>query len=167
MATNDLCDFLFLVVARSEVESGDISRILGLLQGLLETAEKAGSFLEKVDIAFQGHDDRKEELFEIMEVRDFVCKIDAQFPFWLFFLSKQCLGLQCLLHCFLPPFLTNEGKSRIFPDRISSLLTYRWLPAMNQVCSFCGMSEQEINALTDRAMEYIAKGRIKPSSSNE
>jgi hypothetical protein len=98
------------------------------------------------------------ELFEIPEVRDFVHKLDEEFPFWLFFLSKRYLGLQCLLRCFLPPFLTEEGRAETFPERIGQLLTKRWIPAMNNICEYVGFSEQQITQLTDRVTAYITKG---------
>ena len=50
------------------------------------------------------------------EVSNFVCELDQQFPFWLFFLSKRHRGLQCLLFCFLPPFLTEAGRARSFQN---------------------------------------------------
>ena len=74
--------------------------------------------MERVEISFHGYDHTPQELFEIPEVRNFVYQLDEQFPFWLFFLSKRHLGLQCLLFCFLPPFLTEDARSRIFPERI-------------------------------------------------
>lgn len=116
--------------------------------------------MERVDIAFHGYDHTHEELFEIPEVRDFVYKLDEQFPFWLYFLSKRHLGLQCLLWCFLPPFLTVEARSKIFPERINDLLTKRWLPAMNQIGEHLGLSESQIERLTERALSYITNGRF-------
>lgn len=116
--------------------------------------------MERVDIAFYGYDDDPRELFEIQEVRQYVSDLDVKFPFWLFFLSKKHLGLQCLLWCNLPPYLTPEGRADIFPRRIGELLTKRWFPAMNHVCNFAGYSEEQVELLTDRAIEYINNGRL-------
>lgn len=87
-------------------------------------------------------------------------KLDDQFPFWLFFLSKSGTGLQCIAYCFLPPFLTPVGKAEIFPERLNDLLTQRWFPAMNQICDWVGFSEDEIEALTDRSVDYLLSGPI-------
>lgn len=80
--------------------------------------------------------------------------------FWLYFLSKQHMGLQCVLLCFLPPFLTEEAKAKVFPQRINDLLMKRWFPAMNHICQQVGLREDESNQLTDRVVEYITQGRL-------
>jgi hypothetical protein len=165
--SSELVDPLCVVVSRRDVETGDLSSTLSVLRKLTESPGTARTFFERVDIAFHGYDHISQELFEIPEVRNFVFHLDEQFPFWLFFLSKHYLGLQCLLFCFLPPFLTEEARSRIFPERIDQLLTNRWFPAMNHICEFVGFSGLQIEQLTDRVLAYITKGRLpfneKPS----
>lgn len=153
-------DPLVIVISRSEVQAMDISAALGTLRKLTDSPDTAREFVERVDIVFHGYDHTREELFDIPEVRNFVYKLDEQFPFWLYFLSKRHLGLQCLLWCFLPPFLTDDARSRIFPERINDLLTKRWFPAMNHICEYVGFSESQIEQLTERAMAYITKGRF-------
>ena len=153
-------DHIVVLVSRAEIEAIDILPALGTLRRLTEAPETAREFFERVDIAFHGYDDDTRELSEIIEVRNFVFRLDDQFPFWLFFLSKHYLGLQCLLWCLLLPSLTEEGRSEIFPERIDRLLTNRWFPAMNQICHYARFSEQQIEALTDRVLTYITKGRL-------
>ncbi|MBN1546409.1 MAG: hypothetical protein JW902_07105 [Syntrophaceae bacterium] len=153
-------DPLVVGISKGEVKAQDASAALSVLKRLIATPETAKEFVERVDISFSGYDQTTQELFEIQEVRDFVYQLDEQFPFWLFFLSKRYLGLQCILWCLLPPFLTEEGRSRIFPERINQLLTNRWLPAMNHICEYAGFSEKQIEQLTERALAYITKGRF-------
>jgi hypothetical protein len=153
-------DPLVVVVSRPEVEASDTAPSLSVLRQLTGSPETAMRFFEGVDLQFFGYDQVPEELWEILEVRNFVHKLDEQFPFWLFFLSKHYLGLQCLLLCFLPPFLTQEGRSEIFPERINQLLTRRWFPAMNHICEYVRFSEQEVEQLTDRVLAYVTEGRL-------
>ena len=138
----------------------DTSAALGVLKELTESPDTAREFVERVDISFHGYDHTRQELFEIPEVRNFVYQLDGQFTFWLYFLSKRHLGLQCLLFCFLPPFLTEDARSRIFPERIKKLLTNRWFPAMNHICEYVGFSERQIERLTEHALAYITTGRF-------
>ena len=160
MVLASLFDPLVVAVSRQEVESGLTTPALSTLRKLMESPELARSFFERVEVTFFGYDNDPRELFEIDEVRSFVRKIDDEFPFWLFFLSKRHTGLQCLMLCKLPPFLTEEGRSEIFPKRISELLTKRWFPAMNQTCEYAGLSETEIRELTDRVVKYITNGPL-------
>lgn len=151
-----------IVVSKEEVLARDIQPALTILNGFLETPELAKKYKENIDIAFHGYDDTNWELFELEPVREYVDKLDNEFPYWLYFLSKHHLGLQCIVHCFLPPFLTDEGKQSIFPERIDSYLMKRGFPAMNHICQYTGGdSEEEIVEMTDRAVEYIFNGRFK------
>jgi hypothetical protein len=153
-------DFVTVLASREEVLAGDTAGVLTALRALIASPEAALMWREKVDFAIDGYNERQEELFEIPEVRDFVADVDDQFPFWLFFLSKRTLGLQCIAYCFLPPFLTPAARSRIFPERLDELLSNRWFPAMNQVCDWVGMSENEIETMSDRAARYLLSGPI-------
>jgi hypothetical protein len=153
-------DPLVIVVSRGEVETMDTSAAFGVLKRLTASPETAREFVERVDISFHGYDHNREELFEIPDVRTYVYKLDGQFPFWLYFLSKRHLGLQCLLLCFVPPFLTEEARSRILPERINQLFIDRWFPAMNQICEYVGFSESQIERLTERALAYVTTGRL-------
>lgn len=153
-------DPLVIVISRAEVEAMNTSAALAALRKLTESPDIAKDFVERVDIAFHGYDHISQELFEIKEVRNFVHQLDEQFPFWLYFLSKRHLGLQCLLLCSLPPFLTDDARSKIFPEQIDKLLTSRWFPAMNHICEYTGFSERQNEQLTNRALAYITTGRF-------
>jgi len=153
-------DPLVLVISRAEVDAMDTSAALRVLKRLTESPDTAREFMERVDISFHGYDHTQQELFEIPEVRNFVYQLDEQFPFWLYFLSKRHLGLQRLLLCFLPPFLTDDGRRKIFPERINDLLTKRWFPALNHICVYVGFPENQIEGLTERALAYITDGRF-------
>jgi hypothetical protein len=150
---------LIVVVSREEVETGDISPALSVFQSALSSKEKAMSLCDNMDIAFDGYNHDPRELFEIPGVRDFAYRLDDEFPYWLFFLSKRHLGLQCLTFCALPPFLTDEAKAQVFPTKIDELLSSRWFPAMNHMCSYVGFSEDEIEKLTNRVIDYIMRGK--------
>jgi hypothetical protein len=132
----------------------------------LTSPERALSFFENVDIAFHGYDDDPRELFEIDEVRNFVIELDRQFPFWLFFLTKRGLGLQCIMLCFMPPYLTDDARKTIFPHKLDELLSKRWFPAMNQICDYVGFSERDNQRLTESVADYFINGPDVPSNSS-
>lgn len=157
-STNALdCDFLTVVIGRQQVEDGDISEPLGVLRQLLNR-EAAIKFCERVEVGVAGFDDDPRELYEIEEVRRFVCKLDSEFPYWLYFLTKRGTGLSFILLCFCPPFLTPEAQTAIGNERIADYLSKRGFPALNHVCEAAGCSEEEIKRLTDRSTEYVLNG---------
>lgn len=153
-------DPITIVVSKEEVMSSDISSICDVLNELIKSPEIAQNYQEKINFTFDGFNEHPQELFEIMEVRRFVHEVDNLFPFWLYFLSKNHLGLQNLLFCFLPPFLTDEAKQEIFPKKIEELLCNRWFPALNQIGTFLGLSSDENEEITQRTFSYIGSGPI-------
>ncbi len=153
-------DFITIVVTRQEIQAGNKANVLESLKTLISSPETARKWFERVDIAIDGYNQTREELFEIVEVRNFVQELDDEFPFWLFFLSKRDTGLQCIAYCFLPPFLTQAAKAEIFPQQLDSLLSKRWFPAMNQLCDWVEMQEDDIEMLSDRSVQYLLGGPI-------
>ena len=83
-------------------------------------------------------------------------KLDEEFPYWLFFLSKRFLDLHALILCFMPPYLTEKAKAEIFPVRIGEFLEKRWFPALNHISAYAEIDEKEIEYLTERTMKYIS-----------
>jgi hypothetical protein len=134
------------------------------LKACLSSPERARALFESLDIAVRGYDADIRELFEIPEVREYVSRLDAEFPYWLFFLAKDGLGLQFIMHCFMPPHLTEEARRRIVPERLNQLLTKRWFPAMNRICEAVGFSECQIEALTSSSTDYFVNGPRRTAS---
>ena len=158
----ELFDFVHIVVSRSEVEAVDTSAPLAALNQLISTEESIRDFRQRVNISFHGYENTREELFEIPEVRSYVHALDAKFPYWLYFLSLDCEGLQCLALCYLPPYLTEEARQRIHPERLADLIDRRWGPALNQICAASKMSEQDTDLLLMDTIEYFKNGpRLK------
>jgi hypothetical protein len=149
---------LVIVISRDEVNRNDISGPLVALKSLLSDSQTIRKFRRQVDISFFGYDQTREELFEIPEVRNYVYALDAKFPFWLYFLSREMLGLQCLAYCFLPPYLTEQARKEIHPGRLADLIEKRWGPALFEVCSSAGHTEAEADELLQSACNYFTTG---------
>ena len=147
-----------MVISQRDMDFGDRSTTLAALMTYIATPEQARANLEGLDIAFDGYDHDGREIFEIPEVRDLVSRLDAEFPFWLFFMNKRLLGLQAITLCLMPPYLMPDARKKIFPEVLGDLLTKRWLPAMNQVCAYCDFTDDEISDLTDRSLNYMRFG---------
>lgn len=146
-----------IVISRQDIITKNIGPTLDVLQSCIETPHKARDFMERISISFHGYDQDVRELDEIPEVRDFVYMLDEKFPFWLFFLSKETSGLQCIMRCFLLPFLKKEVANDINSKKLGELLTTRWFPALNHISDYVGLSESEVNSITDRTVAYITR----------
>ena len=158
MGQASLPDFITVVISHEEILSGTPTECLSTLKRLIETPRIAKTYMERVDVAFDGFDENRWELWEIDPVREFVRRLDEQFPYWLFFLSKAHGGLKAIVYCFLPPFLTPEAQEEILPERMRALMDGRWFPAMNHVSEYAGLSEDDIHQLSNRVVRYFTDG---------
>lgn len=149
---------LLIVISRNEVLRQDISGPLTTLKHLIANRENIRANMLNVDVSFSGYGNTSEELFEIPEVRNYVYALDAQFPFWLYFLSRHFLGLQCLAYCHLQPYLTPGVRAKSHPKELVELVERRWGPALFQICSAAGHTEAETDDLLESATQYFVSG---------
>jgi hypothetical protein len=63
------------------------------------------------------------------------------------------------MYCLMPPYLSEEGRRTVLPQKLDELLSERWFPAMDQLCGAVGFSEQQIEVLTNRTVDYFINGR--------
>lgn len=160
-------DPIMLVISRAQVESGDTSEPLAVLQQLISSPEMIRQSRERLDVAFDGYNHQREELFEIPEVRNYVYALDAEFPYWLYFMTRESPGLQCLALCFLPPYLTPEARQEIHARRLDELIEKRWGPALDQVCQAASLSDSEVESLVKSAVNYFLSGPTPQEARSE
>lgn len=154
----NLFDTLVIVVSRQEVLEGDTATALATLRHLLSSPEIMNKFRTRVDISFHGYDDTTLELAEIPEVREYVRNLDQEFPYWLYFLSREHTGLQCLTYCFLLPSLTEQARKERHPKQLADLIDKRWGPALAHICAAAGNPQFEVESLLDSAIDYFFNG---------
>ena len=78
-------DFLMLQAARLDVERMDTTEMLTSLKRLLKE-DFARRFQQRVAVGIDGYDDDTRELFEIPDVRTYMAKLDADWPYWFYYL---------------------------------------------------------------------------------
>jgi len=147
-------DFVVLDFDRSDIESGDTSEVMAVLKQLLER-DAATKFCERVDLRCTGYDSDSRELWETPEVRAFVQKLDQQFPYWCYFLSRNGEGLLWLTYCLYPLALSQDEKQRLWLPAIRKYIEDRGIPQMTAICKYVGCSDQEAVRLTSGAANYL------------
>lgn len=148
-------DFINIVISKEEVDARDYSGPLDILNQLISEVSIAQYFKERVDIGFDGYNNTSDELCEIPEVRNYIVELDSYFPFWLFFLSKECTGLYVVIKCFLLPYLAPEANRRLIGPKLREYLENRGFPAMNHLCEVVEISEMENIEMTNRLVQYL------------
>lgn len=150
-------DFLSITISKESVLNKDFSEPLNILNQLISNKSLMEYYRERVDILIDGYNNTSEELFEIPEVRNYVNELDDIFPFWLYFLSKDCSGLLVVIKCFLLPFLKPEDEQKINGKKLQDYLETRGFPAMNQLCHQTNMTEREITEMRNGLVTYLLK----------
>jgi hypothetical protein len=154
-------DFGDVVISREEIKRGWVDEVVDSLGMFTETPDVALEYMEKVGVSFYGYTDIGNSVWEMKEVRDFICQIDERFPYWLFFMNKFCEGLEYIYLCKMPPVLTREERTEIFPRTLARLMNSRWLPAMREMAEYAGLNEGQIECLADRSVSYFIDGPLR------
>lgn len=155
---NTLC----IVVAREDVESGDIDMALGTLKRISLNKRLARNHKDKVDISIFGYRDDPRELYEIPEVRRWVNKLDRQFPYWFFFLSKKMPGLGFITLALCDYSRRPDGKPELEKSSWARFMDAHFT-AMNQICESLEFSVEEIKELSEDVIAYYIGERPPPS----
>lgn len=106
-------DTLTIIVSREEIETQDIEPALSFLHRFIESPQIARSYMEKINIAFDGYNQTKIELFEMQEVRNYIYKLAINFHFGFIFCQSIILASNalCFAFCHLISLKKLEQKS--------------------------------------------------------
>ncbi|MFX0202014.1 MAG: hypothetical protein ACFFCW_38370, partial [Candidatus Hodarchaeota archaeon] len=96
------------------------------------------------------------------EVRRWVCKLDREFPYWFFFLSKEMPGLLFITYALCKYFKLPGGGFKLNGESLSKFMRAHFEP-MNQICISLDYSEKEIKELSKSVISYYTGGEL-PSS---
>ena len=152
---NTAPDRLFVVVDRTEVEVGDVSRVAtALLRGLAnrETVERLRG---RVDIAFYGYSDDPRELYEIPEVRLFCAELDGRFPYWFYFLSTEGVTLEVIACCLCSVAKVRPGVVSFGSDLVDFIA--RHFEALNWLVDSYAMDEEQNIEISRGVMDYFGR----------
>jgi len=147
-------DFLLLDFSKTDIEAGNTSDVMQVLIQLLER-NAATKFCERLDVCSSEYESDPRELWEIPEVRAFVQKLDREFPYWCYFLSKLGEGLLWMTYCLYPLAVTQDERKRLWPQAIRNYADGRGIPHLTAICRFVGCSDGEAVRLTKNAVDYL------------
>ncbi|MET8429736.1 DUF262 domain-containing protein [Nocardia sp. NPDC004860] len=147
-------DQLVVVIPREDIERGDLGPALEALNSCFLSPERARIFMGAVELVIEGYEHIPTELFEMEPVRQFVLRLDDEFPYWLYFLGLGGPSLRLIFGCFLPPFLDEAERRQQFAHRLGAVVENRWLPAMGDVAAFAGLAAAELDARTASVFDH-------------
>ena len=145
---------IVLQVTREEVETCDVTRILDIFLGFLQSPRE---FYDSVEITVSGYDDDPRELWEIPEVKRWFETLDKAWPFAFFFMSTLGAGLRVLALCCIGAETIDENTVQVSPLYMAAFMSEHFVP-MNAMFELVSLSDEENCRRTDELMLYFLKG---------
>lgn len=142
-----------IVIAREDIEAGNIGRVLEIFSRFLATSKLMIKNRELLDFSVDGYNDDPRELYEIPQIRKWFEDLNEHFPYWFYFLSKRAKSLRLLATCLCSFEKASQGISLNSADLLRFIQNS--FVGMNEICETIGMSELEIRRLSDDAMSYF------------
>jgi len=147
--------FLGIAVPRTDVESGDITYTLDALNRIRNSRVLSRKYQENIDLSIFGYDEEPRELFELPEVRRWMEKLDRNFPYWLYFLSKDSRSLAFVALCLCDYSIDRQTPMIEIESKSLSTFLNKHFPAMNEICHSLGLDETEVFELSNRVAKFF------------
>lgn len=147
--------------SRPCVESLDPSHFLGCW-GLdrLPKGPDLLSYLDTFMFSVGGYDDDPRELFEIPEVRAFLCAFNRAWPYWFFACNLDVPNLRMMTWCCLPSLQVSRRdgeygvRIRWKPSEFQAFITHG-LAGMDILFDRAGAAPVERHSRTSRVLHYL------------
>ena len=154
-------DPVVFVITRQQIEDADFESSLDFLRSLVPTQhpEHAWAYKGRLSLAITGYNSDPRELFEIPEVCYYLRTLDAEWPFWLFFLNQADESIKVVAMCLASTLEVDPGAAHIDPEGLSNFLE-RGFAAVNYLFEKYGFPETENEALSMGVSQIFANSPI-------
>ncbi len=134
---------------RLEVEKNDLSRFLRDLKPGADTSKRDVRNLFGSIVFSFGYDDSASEVYELPEVREYIRRINAAWPCWLFYCVPAAETFTPLLWCCLQDLqvIRRKGASEVeiqYNMDELTLLILGWVPTAIQIADWAGIPRRRI-----------------------
>lgn len=148
-------EMLDVYITLEDILEQDITTPLKILFTLLDNERFAIYFRERVNIHFTGFNNMNKELWEIPDVRNFIFKLDEEFPYWFYFLSKKNNSLFIIFQSYMIPFLSSQMNYELNRPNLREHFVNKWVPALYEICEYADISEDESRQMCNRVFSQL------------
>ncbi len=120
-----------LLISRREVEQADLPSVLSRLKVFLATREDAWLYRGQMTLVVDGYNHDPRELVDIPEVRTLLRRLEAEWPYWAFFLNQLDHTINLWAACLCGDVFPGGGQVQIDVQKLRELL----------IQGFVGMNE--------------------------
>lgn len=150
-------DAVISVIPREAVLAGDTEQTLIGLSVFVRSKSLAPQVQGHLRLAFEGFDDDHREVWEIPEVRLFMERIDAVFPYWFFLADLSSPTLQLIASCLCRVTEVAPGFTLFDSNDLAQFMA-RQFDGMNQLWAEHKLSDERNEVVSD-AILAVFEGR--------
>lgn len=130
--------FVILEIARADVETSNIASVLERLHVLTDSRENVLRYQHSLALAFAGYDDDPRHLPQIPEVREFMARLNKDWPHWLWYSARFGGTIPLLLSLLCDVNIVDYGTGQQFGTEFTD---------MSQIAAVVGDMFERGNAL--------------------
>ena len=140
-------DPVVLLISRRQVEQQDLASVLDSLKVFTATREVAWLYRGQMSLVVDGYNHDPRELVDIPEVRHFLKRLAAQWPYLGFFLNQVDDSIKILGSCCCGVEFPGRGAVLIDPALLPGFLNQAFA-GMNALFDQHGFPEHELEAMS-------------------
>jgi hypothetical protein len=151
---------VFVGVPYDEIQSGDVSTVLKILQGFLQNRSAVVNGRARVSLFFEGYDDDPREVFDIPEIRRYAKALDEAFPYLFYFATLGQHGgntLKVLALCLCRVVKVSDGSKPETNDYAQFLFSH--ITALNELCDRFQLGDAIKLQVTNEAVAHLVPDR--------
>ena len=147
---------VILMVSRTAVERDDLASVLGRLKLLSATREDAWLYRGQLSIVFEGYEDDPRELVDLPEVRRFVVRLNAAWPYWAFFMDQLDSTISLWLACLCGKAFPGSGQVELDIELLREMLRSGF-DGMNALFDRHGFSEAALRVQSEGLARLVGE----------
>jgi hypothetical protein len=143
-----------LLISRREVEAADLASVLSRLKVFLATREDAWRYRGQMTLVVDGYNHDPRELVDIPEVRTLLRRLEAEWPYWAYFVNQVDDSIKLLLSCVAGSRYLGRGAVEMDADLVAAAMA-RALGGMNAVFERFNFPEDELELMSRGFVEVL------------
>lgn len=148
---------MFVRVSKADVENGDINPTLQQLNRLIAGKGTVQKYRDSLLFDIDGYEGGPKSLIEIREVQNFMAKLDKEWPYWFYFLSKDDDSLEFILFSVCPHYRKSSSSAwRVQRERFWKFMSEHYA-ALEQMFRLAEVSPEERGTFRDEINVYFER----------
>jgi hypothetical protein len=143
-----------LIVPRQSVEAGDVSSVLSYLRSISSDASSAWRMRSRISVSFDGYSHERRSIFTVPEVREFVARIHAEWPYWFFFLNQVDHSIKVVAACLCDMKRVEPASWRLSQADLMRFVGVG-MTAMGDLGKRYRFDEAEMDAIATGVFQYL------------